>query len=184
MVRLAREISRRVHVAFRSFELRIAQITPQNARHAELVRLRKGLTHFDDLTRRLLRSEIDRSPNAHRAEVVCFFDSSEHDLVELVRQRQQLVVIDFHDERNLVRILPRHRTEHAECRGDCITTTLDRQLRYSRDRSIPGSAQTKHQPNARCPGPPEVSTCNPYRPAGRDQTTTEANATRPASGRR
>src|SRR6185503_729981 len=74
MVCLAREIRRRVHVAFRSFELRIPQVTPENASHAELVGLRKGLADLGDLPRRFVRAEIDRRAYRNRAKVVSFFN--------------------------------------------------------------------------------------------------------------
>src|ERR1700750_1807981 len=93
MICLARQICCGVHVAFRSFELRIAQVTPENTSHAELVRLRKSLANLGDLPRRFVRTEVDRRTDSNCAEVMCFSNSSKQHLVKLVRQRQQLVVI-------------------------------------------------------------------------------------------
>jgi bifunctional DNA-binding transcriptional regulator/antitoxin component of YhaV-PrlF toxin-antitoxin module len=55
-------------------------------------------------------------------------DRAEHDLVELVRVGQQLVVVDLHDERDLVRVLAGHQPEHAEGRGHGVAAALDREL--------------------------------------------------------
>ena len=53
---------------------------------------------------------------------------AEHDLVELVRVGQELVVVDLDDERNVVRVLARHRAEHAEGRRDGVAAALDGEL--------------------------------------------------------
>src|ERR1044072_4843901 len=95
-----------MHITFRCFELRIAKVAPQNATHSEFVRLSKGLADFSYLTRRLVRTKIYRGAHSDSAKIMCFLHSSKQHLIELVRQRQQLVVIDLHDERNLVSILP------------------------------------------------------------------------------
>ena len=97
-------------------------------RHAELVRLGKGLADFGYLSRRFVGAKIDRRANRHRAQVVCFLHSAKQNLVKLIRQRQQLVVIDLHDERNLVRILPRDGAQHAKGRSHCVAAAFDRQL--------------------------------------------------------
>src|SRR6185503_1736440 len=76
VVCLAREIRCSVHVAFRSFELRIAQVAPENTSHTELMRLREGLADLGDLPCRLVRTEVNRRANSDRAEVVCFFNRS------------------------------------------------------------------------------------------------------------
>ena len=89
-------------------------------------------------------------------------------LVELVRVGEQLVVVDLHDERDLVRVAPRRHAEHAERRRDRVAAALDRELRRcSSGRSTPGSARTTPPPSARCPGRRAGSTrsrCPPRRP--------------------
>ena len=52
----------------------------------------------------------------------------EIDLVELVRVSQQLVVVQLHEERNLVGVLAGHRAEHAQRGGDGVAAAFDRQL--------------------------------------------------------
>ena len=57
-----------------------------------------------------------------------FLDGPKQDLIEFVRQGQQLVVIYFYDEWNFVRVLASHAAEHAERRGDTVTAAFNRQL--------------------------------------------------------
>ena len=45
-----------------------------------------------------------------------------------VRVGQELVVVELEDERDLVRVLARHRSEHAERRGHGVAAALDREL--------------------------------------------------------
>ena len=52
----------------------------------------------------------------------------EHDLVELVRIGQKLVVVELHQERDLVGVLARDRAEHAERRRDGVAAAFDREL--------------------------------------------------------
>ena len=56
------------------------------------------------------------------------FDRAEHDLVELVRVGQQLVVVDLHQERDLVRVLARDRAQHAEGGRDRVAAAFDGEL--------------------------------------------------------
>ena len=68
------------------------------------------------------------APNRDRPEVPGLLDGAEHDLVELVRVREQLVVVELDDERNAVRPVPRHSGEHAERRGDPVAPAFDGEL--------------------------------------------------------
>ena len=87
------------------------------------------------------------SRRVRRLQVVRFLDGSKQHLIELVRQRQQLVVIDLYDERNLVRVFAADDAEYAERRGDCVAPAFDREfhdvfrievLRVRRERSARG----------------------------------------------
>ena len=57
-----------------------------------------------------------------------FFHCAEQNLIEFIRQREQFVVIDLNDERNLVRVFSRDRAQHAERRSDTIAATFDGKL--------------------------------------------------------
>ncbi len=76
----------------------------------------------------MVGTEIDGGADSGRAHVVGFLDGAEQNLVELVRVGQQFVVIDLHDEGNLVRVLARDGTQHAERGGDGVAAALDGQL--------------------------------------------------------
>src|SRR5205085_10480753 len=78
--------------------------------------------------RRLVRTKINGRADGNRAHVVCFLDSPEEHLVKPVRQRQQLVVIDLHDEGNLVRVLARDGTQHSKSGRDSVAAAFDREL--------------------------------------------------------
>ena len=56
------------------------------------------------------------------------FDRAEQNLIEFVRQCQQLIVINFDDERNFVRVLSRDAAQDTEGRSDAVAAAFDRQL--------------------------------------------------------
>src|SRR6266550_4435345 len=93
-----------MHVAFRGLEFRIAQIAPEDTGHSQFVRVSKRVRDFGDLASRLIRTEIDSRAHRHGAEVLSLFHSSKHYLIEFVRKGQQLVMIYFYYERNLMSI--------------------------------------------------------------------------------
>ena len=117
------------------------------------------------------RAEVDRGADAGRAEVARLLDRAEHDLVELVRVGQQLVVVDLHDERDVVGVAPR-RTARARRRWWRPRCSRPRwpARRCSPGRSTSGSARTTPPPSARCPGRPAGSTRSRCRPGGRGRT--------------
>ena len=90
--------------------------------------LLEHLGDFLKLPLRFLGPEVDRRANAHRAHVEGLLDAGKADLIVRVRIGEELVVIELHDEGNPVRVLPRHRAEHAQRRRDRVAATLDRQL--------------------------------------------------------
>ena len=109
-------------------EVRVAQIAPEHGEHAEPVGLLERAGDLDDLARGLLGPEVDRRADARGAHLVRALDRREHDLVELVRIREQLVVVQLHDEGELVRPLAADRAEDAERRGERVAAALDREL--------------------------------------------------------
>src|SRR5207253_10730257 len=106
----------------------IAQIAPQDASHSQFVCASKRVCDFGDLARRFVRSKIDRRTDRNSSEVLRLFHGSEQHLVEFVRQRQQLVMIDFNDKRNFVSVLSSDASQYTERRGHAVTAALDRQL--------------------------------------------------------
>ena len=128
VIRLARQISCCVHVTVGSLEFRITQIAPKYRRHSEFVCVCKGLSHLGDLPRRIVAAKIYRSTDRDRTHISCLLDRAKHHLIELIRIRQKLVMIDLYDERNLMRVFTRDHSEHAIGRGNSVTTALDGEL--------------------------------------------------------
>jgi hypothetical protein len=92
------------------------------------MRLGEGLGNFDDLSRALLGTEVDRGPDCGRTHLVGLLHGPEHHLIEFVRIVEQFVVVDLHDERDLVSVLASHNPEHAERRSHGIAAPFDGQL--------------------------------------------------------
>jgi len=89
------------------------------------MRVRKRLRDFNDLAPTLLRAKVNRRANCRRAHVVRFLHGPKHDLVKFVGICQQLIVIDLHQERNFVRIFPRHSSQNAKSGSHRVTAALD-----------------------------------------------------------
>ena len=81
-----------------------------------------------DLPRSVVRAEIDGRPNRSRAHVVCILYRPEKDFFKLIGVREQFVVVDLDEERNLVCVFSRNGAKNAE--GGCygITTPFDGKL--------------------------------------------------------
>ena len=125
VVGLGTEVRRRVEVLLGGFERRVPEIAPEHGHHAELVSHLERLAHLDDLPARLVGPVVDRAPDGRAPHVAGLLDRGEHDLVELVRVGQELVVVDLEEERDLVRVLPRDGPEDAERRGDGVAPPFD-----------------------------------------------------------
>src|SRR5437773_7636867 len=87
--------------------------------------MRKSRGNFGDLSCGFIRAEINRRTHRHGAEVVRLFHGAEQYLIEFIRQRQHLVVVDFDDERNLVRVLSGNASQYPECRRYAIAAPFD-----------------------------------------------------------
>src|SRR5882672_6866887 len=92
------------------------------------MRLGEGLADFGYLSGGFVGAKVDGGAYRYRAQVLRFLDRAKQHLVKLIRQRQQLVMIDFHDERNLVRILTSDDAQHAKGRGNSVAATFHCQL--------------------------------------------------------
>ena len=82
------------------------KIAPQDGGHAEFPCLFEGFRDFDDLTTRLIGTEVNGRTNRNRPQIPCITHRAEHDLVELVWHGQQLVVVDLDDEWDAVGVFP------------------------------------------------------------------------------
>src|SRR6185436_2048413 len=102
----------------------VAQIAPEHGEQSELVRLLKHLGDFLQLTLRFLRSKINRRADASRAHIKRLAHASKTNLIEAVGIRDELVVIQLHDEWDFVCVLACDRAKHAERRGHGVTATL------------------------------------------------------------
>src|SRR5208337_165058 len=69
-----------------------------------------------------------RCTDGGRAHVVSLLDGAEEHLVKPVGVSEEFVVIDLHDEGDLVSVLARHGAEHAIGRSNGVAAALDRQL--------------------------------------------------------
>ncbi len=85
----------------------------------------KRLADLLKLPHRLVGAEVDGGPDAGGAEVPGLLDRAELDLVVFGGEREQLVVVDLHDEGNPVGVAPRERREYAVGRSHGVTTALD-----------------------------------------------------------
>ena len=92
----------------------VAKVAPKDGGHAKLVCQRKGFRDFDDFTRRVFRSEIDGRANRGGSHVVGILHRAKKDFLLLVWVSQQFVVIDFDQERDLVRVFAGNGCQHAE----------------------------------------------------------------------
>ena len=128
MVGLPREVGRGMVIDALLFESLVAQVTPQDRRHAQFMRLVEGAGDLDQLPAALLRTEIDRGPDGRGAHVPRIAHRAEQDLVVGVGIGKQLVVVELDDERYPVRIFPGHGPEHAEGRSHGIAAALEGQL--------------------------------------------------------
>ena len=76
----------------------------------------------------LVRTEIDRRAHGGRAHIVSFAHGAKQNLVKLVRISQQLIVIDLHDEGNVVRVLASHNAQHSKRRRHRVAAAFDSKL--------------------------------------------------------
>src|SRR6185436_14337590 len=95
MVCLSGQVGGAVIIGFLCLEASIAQVAPQHREHPEFVRSRKRLGYFLKLPFRLFGSEVDRSSDARAALFVGLIDRAENNLIETIRIREKLVVIEL-----------------------------------------------------------------------------------------
>ena len=127
VVGLAGQVGRHV-VVLVLLEGVVAGVAPQDGGQADLVGGVEHLADLDDLPAGLGRAEVDGGADGRRAHVERLLHVAEHDLVELVRVGQELVVVHLHDERDPVGVLAGDRAQHAQGRGHGVAAALDGQL--------------------------------------------------------
>jgi hypothetical protein len=128
MIRLAGQVGGGLIVDAVLLEVLVPQIGPEHGGHAQVVRPLERSGDLLDLPARLGRAVVHGRPHRRSAHVEGLIHRAEQPLIVGVRIAQQLVVVDFDDERNLVRVLPRDRAQHAQRRGYGVAVALDGQL--------------------------------------------------------
>jgi|GEM_PF-5791231 len=147
-------------------EGRVTQIGPQHGYHPQLMGTLEGSRDLFNLTARLLRAEIDGGTHRDSTQIEGLLDAGVEGLVIFGGVAQGFVVIQFHQERNTVRVTAGDRRQHAVSGSHAVTARLDRQfhdvlrikiervggegcarrvfhpLIHRQDRKIAGSAQT------------------------------------------
>src|SRR5262245_16043518 len=86
------------------------------------------LRDFLELPLRFLGAEVNGRAHPSASHFEGLFDVRETNLIVAVWIREEFIVIEFEQKRNLVRVLPRHRAEHTERRRDGIATSFYREL--------------------------------------------------------
>ena len=127
MVGLSRQVGGAVVVDTVLLEGVVAQIAPQDGRHAQVVGTFEGGRDLRELTAAFGRSEIDRGAHGDGTHFPRLFDRTEQYLIVTVGVGQQFVVVDFYDERNLVGIAAGDGSQHAQRRGYAVAAAFDRQ---------------------------------------------------------
>ena len=127
VVRLAGEVGGRV-VVLVLLESIVAGIAPEHGGHAEFVCLLEGGRDFDDLAIRFGGAEVNRRTHGGAAHVGGLLERAVHHLVTDIRIGEQLVVVDLHYERNLVRVAAGNAAEHPEGGADSVATAFDSEL--------------------------------------------------------
>ena len=106
----------------------VAGVAPEDGGHAEFVSLLEGVGDFDDLAVGLGGAEVDRRTDGGAAHVGGLLQGAVHHLVTDVGVGEQLVVVDLHHERNLVRVAAGDAAEDAEGGADRVATAFDGEL--------------------------------------------------------
>ena len=128
VVRLRRQVGRDVVVLAVLLERVVAEVAPEDGGHPEFVGPVERLRDLDDLPIRILGAEVDRRTDRRGAELPGLVDGAEHDLAEVVRIGQQLVVVQLHDEGDPVGVLPAHAPQHPEGGRHRVASALDREF--------------------------------------------------------
>ena len=92
------------------------------------MRVLESLADFLDLAAAVFGAVVDGGTHCDTTHVEGLTHRGEHGLVVHGRVGQRLVVVEFHHERDFVRVFSRHRTQHTHGRGDTVTTALDRKF--------------------------------------------------------
>ncbi len=131
VVRLTRQVGGCVIVFASNLESIVAEIAPEHGRHAELVRVLERLADFDDLARGFFAAKVDGRPDRRGAHIPGLLHVGKHHLVEFVGVGEELVMIDFDQERNFVRIFAAHHPEHAQGGSDRVASAFDSKVHDS-----------------------------------------------------
>src|SRR3989338_11215878 len=134
MIRLSREVGTQVIIFTSPADGRIgrvflkriiAQVTPEHREHTETMCLCECGTDFLNLAAALRRSKINGGTHTQCTHVVRLLHRTEHYLIEFVRIREEFVVIELHDERDLSGVRTRDNPERTNGRRDRVASTID-----------------------------------------------------------
>ena len=103
----------------------VTEVAPEDGRHAEFVGMMKGFGNLDDFVAGILAAEVDGGTDCRRTHVIGLLDGAEHDFASNVRIGQELVMVDLHQEGNVVGVFAGNGTKNAKCGGDGIAASLD-----------------------------------------------------------
>ena len=109
-------------------EGRVAQVAPKDGGHAELMGAVEGLGDLNDLAVGVRAAKVNRGADGCRAHLVGFLNLAEENLLERVRVGHELVVINLHNEGDLVGVLARRHAENAEGRGNRVAAAFNGKL--------------------------------------------------------
>ena len=83
-------------------EGRIAEVAPENGRHAEFVGECKGFGDFHNLAMGIIRAKINRGSDGCRTHVGCGLHFSKEDFFEGIWIGEEFVMIDLYQKGNFV----------------------------------------------------------------------------------
>src|SRR4029078_436660 len=84
-----------------------------------------GLGNLNQLAMRVIGTEIDRCADRGRTHFVGLLDRAKEDLLEAVWIRQQLIMVDLDQKRDLVRILACHYAKDSKRGSNRIAAAFD-----------------------------------------------------------
>ena len=125
VVGLPRQVGRRVIIDPILFESIIAQVTPEDRGEPQVVCVFKRSGHFNDLSVRIFRAEVDGSPDGCSPHVEGPFYATEENLLVVVGVCEQFIVVDLDHKGNFVGVTAGDGSEHTERGGHGVAASFD-----------------------------------------------------------
>src|SRR3989338_5199103 len=83
------------------------------------------LRDLDNLLSGFARPKVNCRTDTFSSHVISLFNGSEHNLVEFVRVCKKLVMVDFNNEWNFVRVFLAHYAQYSDSRGNGIASAFN-----------------------------------------------------------